>query len=48
MAKPEILEKFRKSGIEPYWGDSSEFKDFVGTELVKWNTVIKAAGIEPE
>jgi tripartite-type tricarboxylate transporter receptor subunit TctC len=48
LAKPEILEKFRKSGIEPYWGDSSEFKDFVGTELVKWTTVIKAAGIEPE
>jgi tripartite-type tricarboxylate transporter receptor subunit TctC len=48
LAKPEILEKFRKSGIEPYWGGTSEFKDFVGTELVKWTTVIKAAGIEPE
>jgi tripartite-type tricarboxylate transporter receptor subunit TctC len=48
MAKPEILEKFKKSGIEPYWGDTAEFKAFVGTELVKWTSVIKAAGIEPE
>ena len=48
LAKPEILEKFRTSGIEPYWGDSGEFKDFVASELVKWTTVIKAAGIEPE
>jgi tripartite-type tricarboxylate transporter receptor subunit TctC len=48
MAKPEILEKFKKSGIEPYWGDTAEFKGFVATELVKWTSVIKAAGIEPE
>jgi tripartite-type tricarboxylate transporter receptor subunit TctC len=48
MANPEILEKFKKSGIEPYWGDTAEFKTFVGTELVKWTSVIKAAGIEPE
>jgi tripartite-type tricarboxylate transporter receptor subunit TctC len=48
LAKPEILEKFKKSGIEPYWGGTAEFKDFVATELVKWTTVIKAAGIEPE
>jgi tripartite-type tricarboxylate transporter receptor subunit TctC len=48
MTKPEILEKFKKSGIEPYWGDTNEFKDFVAAELVKWTAVIKAAGIEPE
>jgi tripartite-type tricarboxylate transporter receptor subunit TctC len=48
MTKPAILDKFKKSGIEPYWGDSSEFKDFVASELVKWTAIIKAAGIEPE
>jgi tripartite-type tricarboxylate transporter receptor subunit TctC len=48
MAKPDILEKFKKSGIEPYWGDTAEFKAFVATELVKWTSVTKAAGIEPE
>jgi tripartite-type tricarboxylate transporter receptor subunit TctC len=48
MAKPDILEKFKKSGIEPYWGDTAVFEAFVGTELVKWTSVINAAGIEPE
>jgi tripartite-type tricarboxylate transporter receptor subunit TctC len=48
MARPDILEKFKKSGIEPYWGDTGEFKDFVASELVKWTAVIRAAGIEPE
>ena len=48
LAKPEILEKFKSSGIEPYWGDTDEFKAYVGSELVKWTTVIKAARIEPE
>jgi tripartite-type tricarboxylate transporter receptor subunit TctC len=48
MAKPDILEKFKNSGIEPYWGGTNEFKAYVASELVKWTTVIKAAGIEPE
>jgi tripartite-type tricarboxylate transporter receptor subunit TctC len=48
MTRPDILEKFKKSGIEPYWGDTAEFKDFVASELVKWTAVIKAAKIEPE
>jgi tripartite-type tricarboxylate transporter receptor subunit TctC len=48
MVKPEILEKFKKSGIEPYWGETGEFKTFVASELVNWTAVIKAAGIEPE
>jgi len=48
LAKPEILEKFKSSGIEPFWGDSDTFKAYVASELVKWTSVIKAAGIEPE
>jgi tripartite-type tricarboxylate transporter receptor subunit TctC len=48
LANPEILEKFKSSGIEPYWGDTDEFKAYVASELVKWTSVIKAAGIEPE
>jgi tripartite-type tricarboxylate transporter receptor subunit TctC len=48
LAKPAILEKFKSSGIEPYWGDTDEFKAYVASELVKWTTVIKAAGIESE
>jgi tripartite-type tricarboxylate transporter receptor subunit TctC len=48
LAKPEMLEKLKSSGIEPYWGDTDEFKAYVASELVKWTTVIKAARIEPE
>ncbi len=48
LAKPDIQEKFKNSGIEPYWGDTAEFKKFVAAELVKWTSVIKSAGIEPE
>jgi tripartite-type tricarboxylate transporter receptor subunit TctC len=48
LAKPDIQEKFKSSGIEPYWGDTDEFKAYVASELVKWTTVIKAAGIKPE
>jgi tripartite-type tricarboxylate transporter receptor subunit TctC len=48
LAKPAILESFKRSGIEPYWGDTEEFKIYVASELVKWTSVIKAAGIEPE
>jgi tripartite-type tricarboxylate transporter receptor subunit TctC len=48
LVKPEMLEKLKSSGIEPYWGDTDEFKAYVASELVKWTTVIKAARIEPE
>jgi tripartite-type tricarboxylate transporter receptor subunit TctC len=48
LAKPDMLEKLKSSGIEPYWGDTDEFKAYVASELVKWTTVIKAARIEPE
>jgi tripartite-type tricarboxylate transporter receptor subunit TctC len=48
LARPDIQEKMRKSGIEPYWGDTEEFKAYVASELVKWTDVIKSAGIEPE
>jgi tripartite-type tricarboxylate transporter receptor subunit TctC len=48
LARPDILERFKSSGIEPYWGDTDEFKTYVASELVKWTSVIKSAGIEPE
>jgi tripartite-type tricarboxylate transporter receptor subunit TctC len=48
LARPDILQKFNSSGIEPFWGDTDEFKAYVATELVKWTSVTKAAGIEPE
>jgi tripartite-type tricarboxylate transporter receptor subunit TctC len=43
-----IKDRFDASGIEVYWSDPAEFKKFVASELVKWTTLIKEAGIEPE
>jgi tripartite-type tricarboxylate transporter receptor subunit TctC len=48
LARPDIQEKMKNSGIEPYWGDTDEFKAYVASELVKWTGVIKSAGIQPE
>lgn len=48
LEKPEIVERFKGLGIEPYWQDTDEFKTYVASELVKWTNVIKSAGIEPE
>ena len=48
LSTKEIQDRFNVSGIEGYWGDSAEFKKFVDTELVKWTTLIREAGIDPE
>ena len=48
LVRPDIQEKMKNSGIEPYWGDTDEFKAYVASELVKWTGVIKSAGIQPE
>lgn len=48
LAKAEIKDKFKNSGIEPFWGDTAEFTKYVDGELVKWTSVIKSAGIQPE
>jgi tripartite-type tricarboxylate transporter receptor subunit TctC len=48
LAKPEVRDRFRDSGVEVSWIGPSGFPDYVKTELVKWTTLIKAAGIEPE
>jgi tripartite-type tricarboxylate transporter receptor subunit TctC len=48
LAVPEVRDRFRNSGVEIYWIGPAGFSDYVKTELVKWTTLIKAAGIEPE
>jgi tripartite-type tricarboxylate transporter receptor subunit TctC len=48
LAGPEVQAKLRNSGIEVFWSGPKEFKAYVGTELVKWTSMIKNAGIQPE
>ena len=44
----EIKQHFAKSGAEEYWANTSEFKEFVRTELSKWAALIQEAKIKPE
>jgi tripartite-type tricarboxylate transporter receptor subunit TctC len=44
----EVQSRFHGVGIGVFWADAPEFSDYVKAELVKWTTLIKAAGIEPE
>ena len=48
LSEPDVRDRFRNSGVEVSWIGPAGFPDYVKTELVKWTTLIKAAGIEPE
>ena len=48
LSKPEVRDRFRDAGVEIFWIGPAGFSDYVKTELVKWTTLIKSAGIEPE
>jgi len=48
LANSEVRDRFRDGGVEIYWIGPAGFSAYVKDELVKWTTLIKAAGIEPE
>jgi tripartite-type tricarboxylate transporter receptor subunit TctC len=48
LSKQEVRDRFRDAGVEIFWIGPAGFSDYVKTELVKWTTLIKSAGIEPE
>jgi tripartite-type tricarboxylate transporter receptor subunit TctC len=48
LAAPDVRQKMLGSGIEPAGGTSQQFSDFIQSEMVKWGSVAKAAGIQPE
>jgi tripartite-type tricarboxylate transporter receptor subunit TctC len=48
LASPDARERFRTVGVEVYWIGPGGFTIYVKNELVKWTTLIKSAGIEPE
>ena len=46
---PEMKEQFERNGADPLWSNSpAELSKLVGTEIEKYNKVIKAAGITPQ
>lgn len=48
LANPELKSRFEVAGAETFWSGPKEFDAYVKTELVKWTSLIKEAGIEPE
>jgi tripartite-type tricarboxylate transporter receptor subunit TctC len=48
LSDPKTAERFAEIGTEPFYSGPSDFGDYVKTELVKWTSVAKEAGIEPE
>ena len=48
LAAPDVRQKMLGSGIEPAGGTPQQFSDFIQSEIVKWGSVAKAAGIQPE
>ena len=48
LARPELKARFIDAGAETFWTGPKEFDAYVRSELIKWTTVIREAGIEPE
>lgn len=48
LQSPGTRSHFAAAGTDVDWSGPAEFREFVKTELVKWTSLIKEAGIEPE
>jgi len=48
MKDPALLEHFAKLSISPGGGSPAEVAAFIKSETVRWDDVIKAAGIQPQ
>ena len=44
---PDIKERFARDGIEPVGSTPEQFAAHIRAERVKWEKVVKAAGIKP-
>jgi len=45
---PETRSQFVKNGLDPAPGSADEFARLLSAEIVKWASVVKAAGIKAE
>jgi tripartite-type tricarboxylate transporter receptor subunit TctC len=47
LKSPELIEQFRLQGYEPVGGTPEEATAWIKSEVMRWTTVIREAGIEP-
>ena len=48
LKNPALKARFMAAGADTFWSDPQEFDAYVKSELTKWTSLIKEAGIEPE
>ena len=48
IARPDVKAKFAEMGFDAFSSTPEELGAYVEAELVKWNTLVKEAGIERE
>jgi tripartite-type tricarboxylate transporter receptor subunit TctC len=48
LSKAEVKERLLNQGVEVFYTGPKQFDAYVRSELVKWTTLIKEAGIQPE
>ncbi|HLQ93357.1 MAG TPA: tripartite tricarboxylate transporter substrate binding protein [Xanthobacteraceae bacterium] len=48
LSRPDVKERFVNAGVEVFYGGPMQFDEYVRAELVKWTSLIREAGIEPE
>ena len=46
LRAPDVIDKFRNEGAQPFTMTPAEFAAFIQDELAKWNKVVKFAKIE--
>jgi tripartite-type tricarboxylate transporter receptor subunit TctC len=46
LKMPEVRERFTSLGAEPVGSSPEQFEAFIKTEIVKWETVIRGAGLQ--
>jgi tripartite-type tricarboxylate transporter receptor subunit TctC len=47
MARPEIRQALEKQNFDPVFSSPTEFDTFLRQEMIKWEKVIKDAGVQP-
>lgn len=48
MARADLRQALEKQGFEPVFSTPSEFDRFLRKEMMKWDKIVKDAGIQPE
>lgn len=48
MTNPEVVEQYKKNGIDPIYSTPKELADLIASDTKRWGDIVKAAGIKVE